>query len=350
VKLGFGTARSVKNAGAALKPFALAISAHVARALQLRLPVLREVVTMSEHEVFSIGVVLQGIREESKQQVADLENVHQRIGQPDGSGAHGSQQATMYASMRDQQRAHDSFVEFCGSVDTQLAKHQELALAALVAVRRIAEIASSIDEIGMSAIMVAINARIESAHLGSTGRHFNVIADELRELTLDVKRSSNDIARISAELMTVIPSIAEHAVGLRQSHKEASQGLAAQLSSVSERQRETLECVEQTVREGGARADRVVAQLHEVVGRLQFQDLIAQRITSITNQEVASAQLLERSLQALNRGTADEPDDFAKQCDEAEYLSQASTAEERAARTTGEPSERGAASGELVFL
>jgi methyl-accepting chemotaxis protein len=275
--------------------------------------------------------------------------VDQRIGRAGVRALDGP--ATMFASMQDLQKAHAAFVKFCETVDAQLVKHEELANVAFKSVRSIAEIASRIDQIGMSAILLTINARVESAHLGAAGRRFNVIADELRELTKDVKSSSNDIARMSAELMTVIPSIAEHAVRLRESHNQASLDLAVQIAGVSESQRLTLERVEVVVRDGRLRADRVVTQLHEVVGRLQFQDLMSQRITAVANQEIASANLMERALSVAADGGTPESVDFAKQAAAAEHLSHACSPAERAARAgTDGVEDSGLARGETLFF
>jgi methyl-accepting chemotaxis protein len=333
----------------ALKPFAQAIEEHIISALRARLPVLREVVSMSEHEVLTIGDLVQGIREESKAQVADLENVHERVGRPADTASGSEAPFTMYGSMHDQQKAHAEFAEFCQSIDARLKRQEELARSAVMAVRQIAVIASNIDQIGMAAVMVTLNARVESAHMGAAGRRFDVIADELRDLSTKVTSSSSDIARISAQLMKIIPGIAEHAIELRESHQTASQALGERLAGVSACQRETLECVELTVRKGSERADRVVGRLHEVMGRLQFQDLISQRVASVANQEIASAKLMQRVLPALN-GSGAEPADFAREAAAAEHISHACSVTERDERASESADDADAASGEVMML
>src|SRR6201992_222172 len=160
-----------------MKRFAEAISEHLTRALRARLPMLREVVDMSEREFLTIGDIVQAIRGESKQQVADLESVDRQIGR--AGEAHPEPATTMHASMDVQQRAHGEFLVFCQAVDAQLVRHETLARTALQAVRQIADIAARFDQITMSATMVAINARVESARLGAAGKPFNVVADEL---------------------------------------------------------------------------------------------------------------------------------------------------------------------------
>lgn len=307
--------------------FLSAVSEHVGRALRVRLPVLKAVMELSEREVFAVGELVQKIQRESVQQVAELERIHREFAAELPSVA-GPQRKTLAESIRELDAAHHFFLNLSRTMNSRIEEHGRLVRWAASSAKQIVEIAAEVGKTGSIAALVTLNARFEAGRLGQEAEPFVAIAEQLRELTHRVERAGQQINRLGQELVLIIPEIAQHATALQTSHGDATRMLDERMIGVRAVQLDALQTTAAAVDEGRSRADRMVRQLHELSARLQFQDSIAQDLTAILHQELASAKLVQRSLAEIPDNLP-APAAFETEARRAEHLSHALNADER---------------------
>jgi methyl-accepting chemotaxis protein len=288
---------------------------------------LREIAALSQSEVLAVGTLLQHIRSESKQQVKDLDELNHYV-----TGSQVELGATsLRASAEAQELAVSSFSHFCDQTEQRLKEQATAAEDATAHARKIVSVAQRVGQLGSTARMVALNARVESSRLGVAGAPFAVLAVEIRELTDAIMGLSDDIEALGAHLMQEIPHIAENAHSLVASHRDVGGRLKDRMEHVVTTQRTSLAVVSDTARAGFERADRIVDKLHQALEKLQFQDRIAQNIHAVLTQDGESAELVSDAVRRHEQGL---PLDarFAAVSEQAEYMSHAIGATERKER------------------
>jgi methyl-accepting chemotaxis protein len=321
------TAASSSVDGARAGSNGAALAAHVQSAAAARRRVLEEIQTLSESEVLAVGTLLREIRAESKQQVADLDAL-QRCVNGGGPG-----QTSLRASADEQELAVGSFSAFCDATELRLHEQAEAARKAAGSARQIVNVAQRVGQLGSTARMVALNARVESSRLGAAGAPFSVLAMEIRQLTDAILAMSDEIEAFGERLSADIPHIAESAQQLLAQHREVGGQLKERMRHVMATQGASIAVVGETASAGFERADRIVEKLRSALERLQFQDRIAQNVHAVLIQDEKSTALVAAGLLGSEAGAAD---DLASRVEEAEYLSHARSDDERHERLAQE--------------
>lgn len=107
---------------------------------------------------------------------------------------------------------------------------EEVALSAEDKLSKIEEVLSFINELASQTNILGLNAAIEAARAGTSGRAFSVVAEEIRKLALNSGRSTKDITNILNEITQVITEIS---TGLQQ-NTAITESQATDLQSVTE--------------------------------------------------------------------------------------------------------------------
>nr|WP_206610628.1 methyl-accepting chemotaxis protein [Marinomonas rhizomae] len=88
-------------------------------------------------------------------------------------------------------------------------KTQEAMSELVAASNKISEMVSTINGISEQTNLLALNAAIEAARAGEMGRGFIVVADEVRSLAANSKKSSNQIDGLVSDTLSKVDELAE---------------------------------------------------------------------------------------------------------------------------------------------
>jgi methyl-accepting chemotaxis protein len=128
----------------------------------------------------------------------------------------------------------------------------------------LADANSAIETIAGQTNLLAMNAAIEAAHAGESGKGFSVVADEIRRLS---ETSSEQSKRISAELKNIMDSIYE-VVSASDSASSSFEDVAQSLEKTNEMVVQIKGAMEEQ-RQGSSSITTVLRDMNEATGEVQ---------------------------------------------------------------------------------
>lgn len=202
---------------------------------------------------------------------------------------------------------------------------------------RIVRALADVDRISFGNTILALNAKIEAAHIGERGAGFEIVAQELwtqarksQEITETIRST---VLRLAADAKAAESEVGDMACADR----ERITALQCQVQEALDR----LECahadMQQSVTEAGARSEALAGEIGAAVQTMQFQDRLSQRIVHIADALKSMQAAMEAQLDPLGR----RPPSEISQSKAAELLADSYTMH-------GERSVHAAALGEQV--
>ncbi|VTU33194.1 methyl-accepting chemotaxis protein [Variovorax sp. PBL-E5] len=211
------------------------------------------------------------------------------------------------------------------------------------------QMALEVASIAAQTNLLAINARIEAAHAGDSGRSFGVLAQEVRKLSAmsaeTGKHMTEKVKIISAAIAAARDSAqasARREAASAVASEAAINGVLAQFRSVTE----VLEASADVLKQESV---GIQSEIVEALVQLQFQDRVSQRMTHVRHSIERLPVLLADSSQHFERAGTLQPIDAAALLSELEKSY--AMADERATHSgdTGAATPA-AASGDVVFF
>ena len=139
------------------------------------------------------------------------------------------------------------------------------------AVSKIQNSLTSIHYVNESTTLLALNARIEAARLGDMGRAFGIIAQEMRSLSLGIDGVTGDVSSASDSIIELLPEVVASA-------KELEDETKVLFQSKDEKE---AEASTEVIGEVESRMTDIIRLLNSALSHLQFQDVIAQKISKM---------------------------------------------------------------------
>jgi hypothetical protein len=204
---------------------------------------------VSESEIFAVGEVLRDIVVNARQLAQEM-------------------QKDVTQAIVEQEQSLQRFSEGVRSA----LQAQEAAVACVVAVTtEIQDAVTTINGLNHTAAFLAINAQIESAHLGEKGRAFGVISQQMRELSKTISHAAAQVGNATEGVQERLQQITEKAATLAE----------ACVSEAAEYRQTATSLLSQSSSDGNMRLETILQLSNTAVSHLQFQDPMIQQLARV---------------------------------------------------------------------
>jgi methyl-accepting chemotaxis protein len=170
-----------------------------------------------------------------------------------------------------------------------VSKQQQDAEANLGRIKRLQEVKSLgplvdvISGVARQTNLLSVNAAIEAAHAGQSGRGFSVLAAEIRQMSLQTAEAAVSIAK---QIKAATEGIDEELKGATKADEpqSATGNMHKVMSDIDEMQHRSSDASQRLLEiiDGVKQGHQdIVVRLSEALGQIQFQDVIRQRVEHV---------------------------------------------------------------------
>ena len=206
-----------------------------------------------------------------------------------------------------------------GGVAEIVEGQESMSAQAQAAATEVRQVLKRLQAISTESVLLAVNAKVQAAHLGQQMQAVQVIATAMRDLAKGLDDCSTDLEDTQSKLEASIPVLADQSEMLRRTSSASKNAMSSLENEITETQREQDLYVNKLMSDCITRAAQNTQEVHALLASLQFVDRISQLLNAALirlDPDEASANIgIPDSLL-----TADSPDDGTDIGDDLVFL------------------------------
>ncbi|MEM0088558.1 MAG: methyl-accepting chemotaxis protein [Archaeoglobaceae archaeon] len=197
-------------------------------------------------------------------------------------------------------------LEKLSSIVSEIEKTAKIVESLEIAVRNIGKVTERIKSIADQTNLLALNAAIEAARAGEHGRGFAVVADEVRKLAEESRKSTEEIAEIvrsvQDETRKVIDAIIKVKTGSETGSKEIELALsrAKDIAEIITSIGDLISLVAQKAKEGVTRIEQIARSFEEVASTAEENAASSEETSAAIEEQTAAVQQVSISIEKIN--------------------------------------------------